>query len=558
MRHSQKMLIYKTFQLASVFIIAAAVMIYFVIELYLKETESLKVKRLTTNVNNILVENQLQVDNMAFEVAFKQQFFQDAKKLHRFENSRSFRQNNAKYPILTLTNNDKSIFIRMGTMTLDLEGVEDLKRLSEDSVESSGVGIIGNQLVSFKTVPLFSTGTRLLLAKPIINKKSLNAYAKSDWGFNFYLRDKLLLSSVQDPKKMEEIKESLKGSAERDEFFKMDDSWSKEGNKHHYYRKIYLSNDSAPAIMEFRLKKVKLPLYIKVLIAIPLVFCFSFFLLAIFLFNFHEKNIINPIKELHLHLAKIKSAKLTKLEDFNWPEINSISNHINRLLAHVENEKSINRQRMNHNFSEYRLIKEQIKVDEFQFYALLEASSRWIKECEKELSLSERECLEYKGKNLVTLKSLARKLNLQTLVNQLNEFEANLVTENPINRETNIMESYVGSIELIHKYKLIREDLGYSVEPPKHSKFTDQNKILGHQIISYIREYTQDRSGLVIHCNLDEDTQYPFDNLFELYRIIIDFDLHTDNQNGEVYFDEESQQFKLKMTSSSQNTKTAL
>mgnify|MGYP003334438369 CR=1 FL=1 len=59
-------------------------------------------------------------------------------------------------------------------------------------------------------------------------------------------------------------------------------------------------------------------------------------------------------------------------------------------------------------------------------------------------------------------KYIARNFELTSLQEVQDRLEESMKNENPINRETQIMEHYVNLIELIHKYKLIREDLGFT------------------------------------------------------------------------------------------------
>ena len=104
--------------------------------------------------------------------------------------------------------------------------------------------------------------------------------------------------------------------------------------------------------------------------------------------------------------------------------------------------------RINKNIRDYNLIKEQVQIDEFEFYAILELTRDFIKVMENKLNEIENDEFKIDPSNteLESLKTILAPLGLKST--SLQALDDAIKTENPIQQESMILENYVKLIEL--------------------------------------------------------------------------------------------------------------
>ena len=79
---------------------------------------------------------------------------------------------------------------------------------------------------------------------------------------------------------------------------------------------------------------------------------------------------MTPVTQLHLELAQLKASQINELKSDGWSEIKGITNNINALLKSINKDHDAMNERINKNIRDYNLIKEQVQIDEFEFYAI--------------------------------------------------------------------------------------------------------------------------------------------------------------------------------------------
>ena len=115
------------------------------------------------------------------------------------------------------------------------------------------------------------------------------------------------------------------------------------------------------------------------------------------------------------------------------------------------------------------------------------------------------------------------------------------------------MENYVNLIELIHQYKLIREDLGFQIEPPTKSKHQNQNSLSGSQIINYLKDYKPQNGNYNIICQFEDSENFDLTSLSQLYRDLMEFEKEHSNINSvDIFYDKDKNLFILAIDHSEQ------
>ena len=115
------------------------------------------------------------------------------------------------------------------------------------------------------------------------------------------------------------------------------------------------------------------------------------------------------------------------------------------------------------------------------------------------------------------------------------------------------MEHYVNLIELIHKYRLIREDLGFQIEPPTKSKHQNQTSLTGTQIINYLKDYKPQNGNYNIICQFEDTEEFGVPSLSQLYRALIEFEKEHSNINSvDIFYDKDKNSFILAIDHSAQ------
>ena len=476
-------------------------------------------------------------------MAYSSKFSKHTKDLKNFRRTRSFSDNRNSFPYFAVKDVENSKFENMSETALGPQAKSDISDLMDKNNDNYGLAIIGDDIVSFRTLKIFGTDNRLLLAKPLVDRDILDSYAKSHWDFSFYKDDKLLLSSIQDEKALTAQRITLQEASLQDRFRKINKNWSTIGDTHSYIRKIKLQNSNTMALLEFDPKNIYFPMYLKVLFGIPVMFCFILILLGIHIFNYHEKEVLSPLSGLHMELARLKSNKFHEIKNSEWHEIQGIVQNLNTILRNINTDQQQMKLRIDKNLADYGLIKEQINVDDFEFYALLEISSKYIQDAE-ELIQAEKS-LNNDLDSFKHLKSMAVSLEINSLVNACENLELSVNTENPINKDNNIMDNYVDLLELLHKYKLIRDDLGFSVDPPTYSRHRSTSHIKGSQIIQYVKSFCSHQELNVV-CNIADDDVFDYSSLSKLHLLLTQFKKQENRPTSvELQFDRSSNNFIL-------------
>ena len=176
-------------------------------------------------------------------------------------------------------------WINMSDISLDDNSTKDINKLLKKDTPLVGIGIIGRDIVNYKVLNILNTKSRLLLAKPVVNRNLLDNYKKGHWNFSFFLKDKLLLSSIQNPQIINRDKIQLQEAALNDRFQVLNKKWSKIQGSHHYIRKVPLVNSKSIALLYFDPKNIDLPPYLQIVLALPLLFCLILVLMGIYIFN---------------------------------------------------------------------------------------------------------------------------------------------------------------------------------------------------------------------------------------------------------------------------------
>ena len=325
MRRSQIKLLYKTLQLSTLFLLVTSALVYLILNTYINSALEARVEKLQVDIERIVAQNKSEISAKAFDIAYANDFSKDLSSTKGFTTRKSYTNNNNTFPYMSVYSAKEKQIINMSEIPLDEDSTKDISNLLKPDTPPSGVGLIGKDIVNYKILTLLNSKSRLLLAKPVVERNMIENYRKGHWNFSFSLKDKLLLSSIQNPQIINRDKIQLQEAALNDRFQVIDKNWSKIDRSHSYIRKVDLVNSKSIALLYFNPKNIELPIFLKVVLSLPLLFCLILVLMGIHIFNYHEKDILEPISQLHLELAKLKSEGMKEINIDGWTEIKESS-----------------------------------------------------------------------------------------------------------------------------------------------------------------------------------------------------------------------------------------
>ena len=90
--------------------------------------------------------------------------------------------------------------------------------------------------------------------------------------------------------------------------------------------------------------------------------------------------------------------------------------------------------RIEKNLLEYKLIKEQLAIDEFQFYTILEFARDYIKAAES--SIEKDKAFDGASEEFSKFKYIAKNFDLTSLQEAQDLLDASIKNESPLNKET--------------------------------------------------------------------------------------------------------------------------
>ena len=91
MRQSQVQLLYKSLQLATLFLLISGKFLYVVLETYLKETKKARTEQLQMDMDRAIAQNESDIAGKAFKVVYSADFIKDIQDIDKFKDTKSYR-----------------------------------------------------------------------------------------------------------------------------------------------------------------------------------------------------------------------------------------------------------------------------------------------------------------------------------------------------------------------------------------------------------------------------------------------------------------------------------
>ena len=183
MRRSQIKLLYKSLQLSGLFLIVTSALVYLILNTYISSQLEARVEKLQVDIERIVAENESEIIAKAFDLAYSKDFSKDINSSKGFEVSKSYTNNNNSFPYMGIYSSGDKKLINMSDISLDDNSRKDMNKLLKKDTPPVGIGIIGRDIVNYKVLNVLNTKSRLLLAKPVVNRNLLDNYRRGSRNF---------------------------------------------------------------------------------------------------------------------------------------------------------------------------------------------------------------------------------------------------------------------------------------------------------------------------------------------------------------------------------------